>query len=252
MSSLEKAQEQLSLRQKEASDKLSNFRHLQTQLHRLESQLKEMELAAHGDKGETSRKELRDLTKKKIDLELQVANARFDYEDAMDRVREAERVLQEAQRAAAVARLTELSRKRLELVEKINGIIDAFESDLEKYNVIVAEQQKLADELGMQDDRFETENGLILRLSKLLETQGQRLVKPAPERQGQNKGQEQARSQTSQEATTNARRELAASAKTAQAKGNEQNGFWAGVRRYLNISDRMDSVPKSPNIVVRR
>src|SRR5690554_5199959 len=109
VTSLEKAQQQVALRKREVDEKLSHLRELQNQLNRLESHLKELELAVHGENGNSAtRKDVRDLTKKRIELELQVANARFDHEDALERVKLAEQDLAEAERAAMVAQLTEL------------------------------------------------------------------------------------------------------------------------------------------------
>ena len=106
---VEKTRQQLALREKEANEKLGHWRQLEHQLNRLESQLKEAELNPQrgegGDGGTTGRQKLRELTKQRIGLQLQVSNARFDHEDAAERVKAAQRDLEKAEFAAAQARL---------------------------------------------------------------------------------------------------------------------------------------------------
>lgn len=239
MTALEKAREQLSAREKEVADRLAQHRQLQNQLTRLESKLKELELSTHGDAGDPNgRKELRELTKKKIELELQVANARFDYEDAMDRKKAAEQELAEVERAAAVARLNELTRKRMELVEKINNTIDGLESDMDRYNTLAAEERRLADQLGMEYERGETETGPSLRLARILERHAPQTTKAAPVSPvARSNGERQPRPQDMAAVRQEARKqEKPASTPTPQA-----GGWWASVRKFFSSSGRVNS-----------
>jgi len=172
---VEKTRQQLALREKEANEKLAHWRQLEHQLNRLESQLKEAELDPQrgegGDGGTTGRQKLRELTKQRSGLQLQVANARFDHEDAAERVKAAQRDLEKAEFAAAQARLADLARRRMELADKINSVMDTVEQQLEAYDAIVTEQQKLAKQLGIEEDSLPVETGPILRIARLLETQ---------------------------------------------------------------------------------
>lgn len=174
MTAVEKAKALVDERQKEVNEKYARLRQLQTQADRLASRLKEVKLA--GDNGDAQAKtESRELTRSSLELELEVANAKFSYEDAMERLEAANKELANAVRAAQMEELEALGKERLGVVEAINNNIDALEAHLAVYKGIVEKQLELAGRLGISKSKIETENGPVVRLARLLEGQGRRV-----------------------------------------------------------------------------